>query len=155
MIRCANAGFVVEKTLASGLADVFHNTSPLGNQAQPRIFYQQSLREAKAQGHLSSIMSDGISESRASSLAKGFESTAPAWLAQAQPCASSIIRANPAHPWFKQSFCPFPSVPIFNFTFNLPRLARAVSVVLPQKGLKFHRTIKEISKLSNPRFLSL
>ncbi len=49
-------------------------------------------------------MSDGISESRASSLAKGFESTAPAWLAQAQPCASSIIRANPAHPWLKNDF---------------------------------------------------
>ena len=46
-------------------------------------------------------MSDGVSESCASSLAKGFESTAPAWLAQAQPCASLPIRVNPAHPWFK------------------------------------------------------
>ena len=97
LIRCANAGFVVEKTLASGLADVFHNTSPLGDQAQPRIFSQRFLSEAQAQGHLRSIMSDVLSESRASSLAKGFESTAPAWLAQAQPCASSIIRANPCH----------------------------------------------------------
>jgi hypothetical protein len=102
LIRCANAGFVVEKTLASGLADVFHNTSPLGNQAQPRIFSQQFLREAKAQGHLRSIMSDVLSESRASSLVKGFDSTAPAWLAQAKPCVSSIIRANPSHPWFQK-----------------------------------------------------
>ena len=88
----------------AGLQMLFHNTSPLGGQAQPRIFSQQFLREAKAQGHLSSIMSDGISESRASSLAKGFESTAPAWLAQAQPCASLPIRVNPAHPWLKNDF---------------------------------------------------
>ena len=39
---------------------LLHNTSPLGNQAQPRIFSQKSLREAKAQGHLRSIMSDGF-----------------------------------------------------------------------------------------------
>ena len=49
-------------------------------------------------------MGDGISQSRASSLAKGFESTAPAWLAQAQPCASLPIRVNPAHPWLKNDF---------------------------------------------------
>jgi hypothetical protein len=51
------------------------------------------------QEHLRSRMSDGVLQSRASSLAKGFGSTAPAWLAQAQPC--SFIRVNPAHPWFK------------------------------------------------------
>jgi len=83
LIRCANAGFVVEKTLASGLADVFHNTSPLGNQAQPRIFSQRFLSKMQSKGHLRSRMSDVVSESRSSSLAKGFESTAPAWLAQA------------------------------------------------------------------------
>ena len=42
-------------------------------------------------------MGDGISESCASSLAKGFVSTAPAWLAQAQPCAFLPIRVNPSH----------------------------------------------------------
>jgi hypothetical protein len=67
----------------AGLQMLFHNISPLGNQAQPGVFSQQFLREAKAQGHLRSKMSDGFSESRASTLAKGFESTAPAWLAQA------------------------------------------------------------------------
>jgi hypothetical protein len=67
----------------AGLRMLFHNISPLGNQAQPGIFSQQFLREAKAQGHLRSKMRDGVSESRASSLAKEFESTAPAWLAQA------------------------------------------------------------------------
>ena len=29
---------------------------------------------------------------------------APAWLAQAQPCASLPIRVNPAHPWLKNDF---------------------------------------------------
>ena len=82
---------------------LFYNISPLGNQAQPRCFFRKISGEA-SQGHLRSIMSDVLSESRASSLAKGFESTAPAWLAQAQPCASSIIRANPAHPWLKNDF---------------------------------------------------
>jgi hypothetical protein len=78
---------------------LFYNISPLGNQAQPRCFFRKISGEA-SQGHLRSIMSDVLSESRASSLAKGFESTAPAWLAQAQPCASSIIRANPGNRWF-------------------------------------------------------
>jgi len=72
----------------AGLQMLFHNTSPLGGQSQPRIFSQRFLSEAQAQGHLRSIMSAVLSESRASSLAKGFESTAPAWLAQAQPCVS-------------------------------------------------------------------
>jgi hypothetical protein len=49
-------------------------------------------------------MGDGVSESRASLLAKGFESTAPAWLAQAKPCVLSVIRVNPAHPWLKNDF---------------------------------------------------
>jgi hypothetical protein len=88
----------------AGLQMLFHNTSPLGNQAQPSVFSQKSLREAKAQGHLRSRMSAVLSESRASSHAKGFESTAPAWLAQAQPCASLPIRVNPAHPWLKNDF---------------------------------------------------
>jgi hypothetical protein len=59
----------------AGLRMLFHNTFPLGNQAQPGVFSQQFLREAKAQGHLRSRMSDGVSESRSSSLAKGFEYT--------------------------------------------------------------------------------
>jgi hypothetical protein len=62
---------------------LFHNTSPLGNQAQPGVFSQRFLSKVQSQGYLRSKMSDGVSESRASSLAKGFESTAPAWLAQA------------------------------------------------------------------------
>jgi hypothetical protein len=67
----------------AGLRMLFHNISPLGNQAQTGVF-QKDFR-AK-QGHLRSRMSDVFSQSRASSLAKGFGGTAPAWLVQAQPC---------------------------------------------------------------------
>ena len=70
-------------------------------------------------------MSDVLSESRASSLAKGFESTAPAWLAQAQPCASSIIRANPAHPWLKNDFA------VHDFAYSLLcRFSPLLSLIL-------------------------
>ena len=114
----------------AGLRMLFHNTYPLGGQAQPRIFSQQFLREAKALGHLSSIMSDGVPESRASSLAKGFESTAPAWLAQAQPCASQPIRVNPSH---------------LTRSFPLPRPSGQPSVALsrtcPRARLWFQKMI--------------
>jgi hypothetical protein len=66
----------------AGLQMLFHNTSPLGEQAQPQVFSQRILGEA-SKGHLRSRMGDGFSESRASSLAKGFEKPAPAGLAQA------------------------------------------------------------------------
>jgi hypothetical protein len=66
----------------AGLRMLFHNISPLGEQAQPHVFSQRILGEA-SKGHLRSRMSDMVSESRSSSLVKGFESTAPAWLAQA------------------------------------------------------------------------
>ena len=72
LIRCANDGFVVEKTLTSGLAVVFYNTFPLGGQAQPGVFFPKIFDEA-SQGHLRSRMSNGVSQSRASTLAKGFE----------------------------------------------------------------------------------
>ena len=49
---------------------------------------------------LAKRVSDTISQSRASSLVKGFENAAPAWLDQALPCAFPI-RVYPCHPWFK------------------------------------------------------
>jgi hypothetical protein len=72
-----------KKPSKAGLRMLFHNTSPLGNQAQTSVFQKDFWAK---QGHLRSRMSDVFSQSRASSLAKGFESAAPAWLAQAQPC---------------------------------------------------------------------
>jgi hypothetical protein len=71
----------------AGLRMLFHNTALLGKQAQPG-FFPPKFQGETSQGHLLSKISDGVLESRASSLAKGFESTAPAWLAQAQPCVS-------------------------------------------------------------------
>ena len=67
----------------AGLRMLFHNTSPLGNQAQTCVFQKDFWA---TQGHLRSRMGDVFSQSRASSLAKGCGSTAPAWLVQAQPC---------------------------------------------------------------------
>jgi hypothetical protein len=73
----------VEKTLSSGLADAFSQHLRAWEPSATLFFSQKSLSEAKAQGHLRSKMSDVVSESCASSLVKGFENTAPAWLAQA------------------------------------------------------------------------
>jgi hypothetical protein len=81
LIRYANAGSVVEKTLASGLADAFLQHLPAWQTKRKLVFFPRDFW-AK-QGHLRSRMSDVFSQSRASSLAKGFGGTAPAWLVQA------------------------------------------------------------------------
>jgi hypothetical protein len=99
LVRCANAGSVAEKTLASGLADAFSQHLPAWRPSATQCFSPEDFcAKRKKQGHLRSKMSDGVLQSHASSLAKGFGSTAPAWLAQAQPC--SFIRVNPSYPWF-------------------------------------------------------
>jgi hypothetical protein len=91
-----NAESVVEKTLASGLPDAFsQHLAALETKRNPVLFPEDSSAK---QGHLRSKMSDGVLQSRVSSLTKGFEKPAPAWLAQAQPCIFSLIRVNPAHP---------------------------------------------------------
>jgi hypothetical protein len=103
LIRCANAGSVAEKTLASALADVFSQHFPAWKPSATPLFSPEDFcAKRKKQGHLRSRMSDGVLQSRASSLAKVFESTAPAWLAQAQPCVSLPIRVNPFHRWFQK-----------------------------------------------------
>jgi hypothetical protein len=48
-------------------------------------------RKARKAGLLAKRVSDAISQSRASSLVKGFENAAPAWLDQALPCASALF----------------------------------------------------------------
>jgi hypothetical protein len=83
LIRYANAGSVVEKTLASGLADAFSQHIPAWKPSANQCFQKDFWAK---QGHLRSRMSDVFSQSRASLLVKGFESAAPAWLVQAQPC---------------------------------------------------------------------
>jgi len=83
----------------AGLRMLFHNISPLSGPSATQCFSPEDFcAKRKKQGHLRSKMSDGVLQSHASSLAKGFGSTAPAWLAQAQPC--SFIRVNPSYPWF-------------------------------------------------------
>jgi hypothetical protein len=103
LIRYANAGTVLQKTLARGLADAFLQHLPAWRpSANPLFSPEDFCAKRKKQGHLRSRMSDGVLQSRASSLAKGFESASPVWLAQAQPCASSIICANPGNRWFQK-----------------------------------------------------
>jgi hypothetical protein len=55
------------------------------------IFYLLSSGAMRQAGPLAERESDVFSESRASSLVKGFENSAPAWLAQAPPCASPVL----------------------------------------------------------------
>ena len=82
LIHCVNAGLVVEKTLASPLADAFSQHLPAW-EPSATLYLLPKISDEVSQGHLRSRMSDGFSESRASLLVKGFENTAPAWLAQA------------------------------------------------------------------------
>jgi hypothetical protein len=48
-------------------------------------------RKTRKAGPLAKRVSDTISQSRASSLVKGLENAAPAWLDQALPCASALF----------------------------------------------------------------
>jgi len=96
---------------------LFHNSSPLRDQAQPTIFSQQFLREQKSRANLRSKMSDGFSQSRASSLAKGFENPAQLGLPKHSPAASSVpirlIRGKkfPAPPLIAHDFAALDSGP--------------------------------------------
>jgi len=65
----------------------FFTTHPRLEIKRNPLFSSLLLIARPKQGILRSKMSDGVSKSRASSLAEGFESTAPAWLAQAKPCS--------------------------------------------------------------------
>jgi hypothetical protein len=73
----------VEKTLESGLADAFSQHIPAWKPSANQCFQKDFWAK---QGHLRSRMGDGGSQSRASLLVKGFETAAPAWLVEAQPC---------------------------------------------------------------------
>ena len=62
---------------------------------------------AKA-GPLAEREGDVISQSRASSLVKGFENSAPAWLAQAPPCAiARMFRFSSVSAFPPFSLCPY------------------------------------------------
>jgi len=91
------------------------NASPLGKASATQYFHfpysKHIAQSAKKAGPLAKRVSDVFSQSRASSLVKGFENAAPAWPAQALPCVSvAFIRVYPCHPWFKTSASPASSV---------------------------------------------
>ncbi len=58
-------------------------------------------RIAPRMEHSRSEWSGVFERPSASSLARGFAKTPPAWLAQAQPCVSAFISANRCHQWFQ------------------------------------------------------
>jgi len=76
--RTCRCLFKNSATRQAGVAPCF-----LGN-----LFISRKTRKA---GPLAKQVSDAISQSRASSLVKGFENAAPAWLDQALPCASALF----------------------------------------------------------------
>ena len=117
LIRCTNAGAVLEKHLQARLRVPFQNISPLG---KPIATLCHSLHPSPylAQGAKSRALAkqegDVFSQSRASSLVKGFEKAAPAWLAQAPPCASALFESfAPAHLALRAAF--------WQSTAHLPR----------------------------------
>jgi hypothetical protein len=59
LIRCANAGCVVEKTLASGLADAFLQHIPAWKPSATPHF-SPKISDETSQGHLRSRMGDGF-----------------------------------------------------------------------------------------------
>jgi hypothetical protein len=84
-------------SLASKLADVFSKTPPSRQAGRAPLFFWMPIlgnffisREAQKAGPLAKRVSDVFSQSRASSIVKGFEKAAPAWLAKAPPCAFPI-----------------------------------------------------------------
>jgi len=73
-----------KKHSQAGLRMLFKTAPRLAGQAQPDVFI---LMQIQMQGHFAEQNERWVLKSRASSLAKGFESASPAWLAQAQPCS--------------------------------------------------------------------
>jgi len=51
LIRCANAGFVVEKTLASGLADAFSQHIPAWKSKRNPVFSPNNFFVSRKAGH--------------------------------------------------------------------------------------------------------
>jgi len=102
------SGFFVNPR-ASKLADVFSKNRQAGR--APCFFWKPILGiffiscKARKAGPLAERESDVFAQSRASSLVKGFEKAAPAWLAQVPPCAFPI-RVYPCHPWSEASAIP-------------------------------------------------
>jgi hypothetical protein len=75
--------------LASKLPDVFSKTPPSRQAGRAPCFFWTPIlgnffisRKARKAGLLAKRVSDAISQSHASSLVKGFENAAPAWLAK-------------------------------------------------------------------------
>jgi hypothetical protein len=60
LIHCANAGFVLEKKLASALADAFSQHLPAWKPSAT-LYLLPKISDEVSQGHLRSRMGDGVS----------------------------------------------------------------------------------------------
>jgi hypothetical protein len=77
VIHCANAGFVLEKTLANRLADAFSKHLPAWQAKHNTVFSSKDSR-AKRSRAIRSADERCILQSLASSLVEGFENATPA-----------------------------------------------------------------------------
>ena len=130
--------------LASKLADVFKKKPPSQQSGRaPLFFWIPTLgnffisRKARKAGPLAKRVSDVFSKFRASSIVKGFENAAPAWLAQASPCAFPI-RVYPCHPWLKFSGKNKRHTILFRVHKNFPAIG---SAQLFSKRFRIQKTV--------------
>jgi hypothetical protein len=90
LIRCTNAGDVLKRHSQASFQMLFQNISPLGKPTATLCLSHFPIpifsRKARKAGPLAERESDAISQSRASSLVKGFENAAPAQVTWASPC---------------------------------------------------------------------
>jgi len=76
---------------------LFKNPAIPASRACPVFFWMPIVgtflisSKARKAGPLAERVGDVVSQSRASSLVKGFENAAPAWLDQALPCAAALF----------------------------------------------------------------
>jgi hypothetical protein len=98
LIRCANAGSVVEKTLASGLADTFSQHLPAWKPSATQCFQKDFWAK---QGHLRSKMSEGLVRIPCELACEGiWRHSASLACPSAALRVSVFIRAHRSNPWF-------------------------------------------------------
>jgi len=98
VIRCANGAAFLKIPSQASLQMSFQKPRHPGKPGEPRVFSGSQFlaiffisRKTRKAGLLVKRVSDVFLQSRASSLVKGFENAAPAWLEQALPCASPLF----------------------------------------------------------------
>ena len=130
--------------LVSKPADVFSKNPPSRQAERAPLFFWMPIlgnflisRKARKAGPLAKRVSDVFSKFRASSIVKGFEKAAPAWLAQVPACAFPI-RVYPCHPWLKFSGKNKRHTILFRVHKNFPAIG---SAQLFSKRFRIQKTV--------------